>query len=47
MGGNTAKVARDDLEMKLGESIVTSNNALNYKYIDEKKEIEDNENKVL
>ncbi len=43
MGGNTAKVARDDLEIKLGESIVTSNNALNYKYIDEKKEIEDNE----
>ena len=36
MGGNTAKVARDDLEIKLGESIITSNNALNYKYIDKK-----------
>ena len=44
MGGNTAKVARVDLERKLGESVITSNNALNYKYIDEKKEIEDNKN---
>ena len=44
MGGNTAKVARVDLERKLGESVITSNNALNYKYVDEKKEIEDNKN---
>lgn len=32
MGGNTAKVARDDLEKKLGESVISSNNALNYQY---------------
>ncbi len=40
MGGNTAKVARVDLERKLGERVITSNNALNYKYIDEKIEID-------
>ena len=44
MGGNTAKVARVDLERKLGESVITSNNALNYKYIDEKKEIDNKNN---
>ena len=40
MGGNTAKVAREDLESKLGESVITSDNALNYKYIEEEKELE-------
>ncbi len=40
MGGNTDKVARDDLERKLGESVITKENMLNYKYIDEVKEIE-------
>ena len=35
MGGNTAKVARVDLERKLGESVITSNNELKYKYIDD------------
>ncbi len=44
MGGNTAKVARIDLERKLGERVITSNNALNYKYIDEKKEIDNKNN---
>ena len=39
MGGHAAKVARDDIEKNLGESIVTKNNRLNYEYID-KKEIE-------
>jgi len=34
MGGNTAKVAKDDLEKKLGESVITKENNLNYKYID-------------
>ena len=41
MGGNTAKVARKDLERKLGDSIITSSNVLNYKYINDQKEIED------
>ena len=40
MGGNTAKVARDDLERKLGESVITKNNNLNYKYIDTQDKIE-------
>ncbi len=36
-GGNIAGNARKDLEHEIGESVVTSNNALNYEYIDEKK----------
>ena len=35
-GGGVAKVARDDIEKKLGEIIVTKDNNLNYKYKDEK-----------
>ena len=37
MGGNTAKVARNDIEKKLNKSVITSNNNLNYKYIKGKK----------
>ena len=40
MGGNTAKVARVDLEKKLGESVITKNNNLNYKYIESQDKIE-------
>lgn len=40
IGGNTAKVARDNLEKKLGESVITKNNNLNYKYIDTQDKIE-------
>ena len=40
MCGNTAKVARDDLEKKLGESVITKNNNLNYKYIESQDKIE-------
>ena len=39
MGGNTAKVARDDLERKLGKSVVSNENLLNYKYIDSNNKI--------
>ena len=35
-GGNIAKTARDELEQELGESIVTKDNRLNYKYKEEK-----------
>ena len=35
MGGHAAKVARDDIEKNLGESVVTKTNKLNYKYIEE------------
>ena len=41
MGGNTAKVARDDLEEKLGEAIITNKNNLGYKYIDDKLKLEE------
>ena len=41
MGGNTAKVAKDDLEKKLGESVITKENNLDYEYI----ELEKLENK--
>ena len=40
LGGHAAKSARDDLEKNLGETIITSNNNLNYKYLDEKATIE-------
>lgn len=32
MGGHAAKVARDDIEKNLGESVVTKQNRLNYEY---------------
>ena len=40
MGGNTAKIARDDIEKKLNKSIITSANNLNYKYISAKEKLE-------
>ena len=41
MGGHAAKVARDDLEKNLGKPVISKENALNYKYIDDEKIIED------
>lgn len=38
-GGNVAKIARDDLEKKLGESILSKENALSYQYADNDKQI--------
>ena len=35
MGGHAAKVAREDIEKNLGESVVTKQNQLNYEYKDE------------
>ena len=40
LGGHAAKSAKEDLEKNLGESIITPNNNLAYKYIDENKKIE-------
>ena len=37
MGGHAAKVAREDIEKNLGESVVTKQNRLNYEYIEIKK----------
>ena len=36
MGGHAAKVARDDIEKNLGESVVTKQNRLNYEYKEDK-----------
>ena len=35
MGGHAAKVAREDIEKNLGESVITKQNQLNYEYKDE------------
>ena len=40
-GGEVAKTARDDLEQKLGESVISNNNRLNYQYVDDNKMLED------
>ena len=37
MGGHAAKVAREDIEKNLGESVVTKTNKLNYEYIEDQK----------
>ena len=37
MGGNVSKVARNNLEEKLGESIIANSNNLNCKYLDNNK----------
>lgn len=39
-GGKIAENTRKDLEKELGENIITNKNALNYNYIEEKKQIE-------
>ncbi len=39
-GGEVAKTARNDLEQKLGETIISSKNALNYKYLEENKKLD-------
>ena len=40
LGGHAAKVARDDIEKNLGKSVISNKNALNYRYVDEVKKIE-------
>lgn len=44
MGWHAAKVARDDIEKNLGKSVISNENALNYQYIDENKQIENKVN---
>ena len=43
--GKIAKNTRDNLEKELGKSVISKENALNYKYIDDKKLIEDKKSK--
>ena len=40
MGGNVSKVARDNLEQKLGKSIISKQNNLNYQYLEENEKLE-------
>ena len=44
-GGNIAKITRDNLEKELGESVITSKNALNYKYVEDENLIEEEKSK--
>lgn len=44
-GGEVAKVARDNLENKLGETIISKENQLNYKYIDNNQLLESKKDK--
>ncbi len=39
MGGNVSKVAKENLEQKLGKSVIESKNNLNYQYVEDKKQI--------
>ena len=39
MGGNVAKVAKNDIENKLGDSVISRENKLNYQYIDDRNRI--------
>ena len=39
-GGEVAKTARDDLERKLGETVISRDNQLNFEYIEDIKKIE-------
>ena len=36
LGGHAAKVAREDLEKNLGETVISNKNTLNYKYLKQK-----------
>lgn len=39
IGGNTAKVARDDIEKKLGKTVISNKNSLDYQYLEENTKI--------
>lgn len=41
-GGNIAKITRDSLEKELGKKVITSKNNLNYQYISDENQIENN-----
>lgn len=47
MGGHAAKVARDDIEKNLCETVVTRKNALNYKYLDDNKTLKNTSKKKI
>ncbi len=47
MGGHAAKVAREDIEKSLGESVISKKNALNYKYLDNNKTLKNRSKEKL
>ncbi len=46
-GGKIAKNTRENLEKELGETVITSKNALNYKYIDDNRKLKGKSKKLL
>lgn len=46
-GGHVAKVAREDMEKELGQSVVSKENTLNYKYLDDNKTLKAKSKKEL
>ena len=42
IGGEVAKNTRKDIEEKLGESVISKENSLNYKYLDVTKQLQEN-----
>ena len=46
-GGHVAKVAREDMEKELGQSVVSKENTLNYKYLDDNKTLKVKSKKEL
>lgn len=40
LGGNTAKVAKNDLESKLGKRVISNKNNLDYRYLNNNDKIE-------
>lgn len=43
-GGQVAKTARNDLETKLGRTIINKDNSLNYKYLNDTNRLEKGKN---
>lgn len=41
MGGNVAKIAKEDLENKLGETVISKDNSLGYKYSNDVKKLKE------
>ncbi len=42
MGGNAAKLAREDIEKNLGEAVITKDNRLSYNYVDKNTDLIEN-----
>lgn len=45
--GHVAKVAREDMEKELGETVISKGNALNYEYINESEILQNKDKREL